>query len=80
MGIKNELGEQMNRFFQRTTQLKLRILKFKEVQYNGSIFWLSLLIIHLIGSIFWLSLLIIHLIGLNFIRHEANDYFPEGAW
>ena len=74
--------------------MKLRILKFKEVQYNGSIFWLSLLIIHLIGSIFWLSLLIIHLIGsifwlslliihligLNFIRHEANDYFPEGAW
>ena len=28
---------------------------------------------------FWLSLLIIHVIDLNFTSHEARDYFPEGA-
>ena len=40
---------------------QLLLLKFKEVQYNG--------------SFFWLSLLIIHVIGLNFISHEAKDIF-----
>ena len=45
--------------------MTLQLLKFKQVQLSG--------------SIFWLSLLIIHVIGLNFISHEAKDYVPEGA-
>ena len=30
------------------------------------------------GIIFCLSLLAIHVFGLNFVNHEAKDYFPEG--
>ena len=51
--------------FQRTAYVKLWLLKFQEVQYYG--------------SFFCLSLLIIHVIGLNFINHKAKDYFPGGT-
>ena len=31
------------------------------------------------GSLFYLSFLIMHVGGIHFINHKTNEYFPEGA-
>ena len=31
------------------------------------------------GSLFYLSFLIMHVGGIYFINHKTKDYFPEGA-